>query len=239
MSPENAAAPRGLCVFDLDQTLLDGRAILHLGQRFDLVGEIQAIWAQSRDDELAAGAPESRQLARLFRGVPVSELESACRKMPLRNGATTAVRSLKRMGFRVGVASASYTVATQAISRRLGLDMHAGAELEVAEGRLTGTLSPSVHRGPCSRFICKESVLDAWARSTSAALTVGVGDGANDECLLRRADLAIAIEPAHPKARAAAKHVVSDLRHVPELVARHLAAVGGGAAPDPVAAPSQ
>lgn len=239
MPPENGAAPRGLCVFDLDQTLLDGRTLLHLGQRLDLVGEIQAIWAQSRDDELAAGAPESRQLARLFRGVPVSELESACREMPLRNGAPSAVRSLKRMGFLVGVVSASYTVATQAVSRRLGMDLHAGAALEVAEGRLTGTLSPSLHGGACRRFICKESVLDAWAKSTSAPVTVGVGDGANDECLLRRADLAIAVEPAHPKARAAAKHVVSDLRRVPELVAQHLASGVAGAAPGPVAARSR
>jgi phosphoserine phosphatase len=209
-------APR-LAIFDLDSTLLDGRTILHLGEHFGVLDKIEAIWAHNPEDEVAAGVDESRRISELFAGVDVQEFDRVCRSVPLRPGAQETVDGLRRMGFVVGVASASYDVAVRAAQERLGLDRVAGAELVISNGRVTGRLRDPTWAGPCGHFICKENVLSAWKAEVGATFTIGAGDGVNDVCLLETADLGVAVEPAHPAARAAADAAVTDLRDILRL----------------------
>ena len=211
-----------LAVFDLDRTLLAGRTILDLADRFGVLPEVQAIWDRHRAQELAAGEEESRAIAALFAGVDEAALADACEDRPLRAGAEATVQGLRAMGFRVGVASATYTQATAAVARRLGLDFHVGARLVVEDGRLTGALAPSPASGACGQHVCKEAVLLTERDRTGASFTLAVGDGQNDLCMFQAADLAVAVEPCHPRLRAAAHAVVPELPDLLPIVAARL-----------------
>lgn len=215
-----------VCLFDLDQTLVDGRTVLRLGERFGVLGLVEAIWAESGDAEAGAGVAESQRIVRLFTGVNVQEFARVCSELPFRPGAVEAVRGLRAIGYRVGVASATFTFATNAAKQRLGLDFAVGVEVEHDGDALTGRILPGRFNGDCGQFVCKERVLEHYA----SAFTMAVGDGRNDVCMLQKADLGVAVEPCHEDVRSAADRVVRDLREVPAL-ARGAAQVGFDASP--------
>lgn len=214
---------RPLAVFDLDGTLLQDRTVLHLARRFGVEPEVRAIWDRSRQQELAAGEEESRAIAALYAGLDVSEFERACAELPFRHDTRRTIEGLRAHGFRIGVVSASYRYATRHAQDALGLDFEVGVDLDVRDGKLTGTIGPSAYPGPCRQFVCKEAALDEWAQRTHAPVTLAVGDGRNDICMIRRADLGVAIEPCVDAVRKAADVVVRDLgdilAHLPEALA--------------------
>ncbi len=203
-------------LFDLDKTLLTSRTVLHLADRFDVREDLEAIWDKHRG-ELAAGERETLEVARLFEGVPLDAFRQAVHEVPFREGAQGAVDALHQLGFQVGVASASYGLATERARRELGLDFSIGVPLEREAGRLTGRVLDGRVHGACGQWICKASVLEAWASRVNAPMTAALGDGANDACMARQADLGLALDPCHPTLEEAACRVVEDLSSVPSV----------------------
>lgn len=177
---------------------------------------------EAREDaEPASGDKETVRIARLFEGVEEEAFARACAEMRPRPGLEEAVRGLWEQGFRLGIATASYDHAVRPFGR-YGFEAVAATGLEVEDGHLTGEVRPSRFMGDCGRHVCKGQVIDAWRGTTRSWRTVAVGDGANDVCMMEKADLAIAIEPCHPAAREAADIVIGDLRDVPKATLRHL-----------------
>lgn len=213
------AAP--IAVFDLDRTLLDGRTIHHLARSFEVFEPAEEAWQAYRDGE-ATWRQTKQRVAGLFEGVPLARLEAACRHVPYADHAPRVVGELKDAGFRVALVTASYEPAARRACQGLGLDLAIGPRLETEDGHLTGRLRSPRYTGECGRWICKRAALAQAARRLSAGLTLAVGDGPNDACMLAAADLGVAVDPDRPEAVEAAD-VVADLAEVPELARRHLA----------------
>lgn len=209
-----------LCLFDLDRTLVLDRTVERLATHFGLEEELDLTF-ESRGEEPAAGIDESARIIRLFEGVDEEEFAAVCRDFRLRHGAEKAVQGLHGLGFRVGVVSASYRGAAEAVREHLGLDFAVAAEPEVKDGRLTGALAPSPFMGPCGTHICKQQVLDAY-RTEETEVAVAVGDGLNDRCMLEVADVGIALAPCPLEVRLTADVVVHDLEAVPAVVQKWL-----------------
>lgn len=210
-------------LFDLDGTLLEDRTVLHLADAFDVREALEEIWDAHRgSQELAAGEAETLKVASLLKGVPEERFEETIRQVPFRRGAPQTVARLKRMGFEVGVASASYQAAVERARNELGLDFSLGVELERDRGVLTGGVSSEPIGGPCGQWVCKERVLREWKGALGAPFAVAMGDGLNDVCLLEEADLGLAIEPCPSRLKHVADHVVSELVVVPGTVAAFL-----------------
>ena len=69
-------------------------------------------------------------------------------------GARTLVRTLKRLGYQVGIVSGGFTQVTDDLKERLGLDFAAANTLEVGDGRLTGKVTgPIVDRAGKARLL--------------------------------------------------------------------------------------
>lgn len=202
---------KGLCVIDLDQTLLQGRTIERLGDAFGVRGAVDSILAAGGCE---AGNDKSEALMSLFANESVQDFEAACRQFELRRGAMEAVRAI-RHHHELAIATASYDAVARAAAERIGATRWAALTPEVAAGRLTGRLASAPWPGDCGRPVCKAEVVQTWGNRP----VVAIGDGANDACMLAVADLGIALEPAHPAAREAATCVARAWRHVGERVA--------------------
>jgi len=180
---------------------------------FGVEGEVRRALGERADGEPASSVAEAMRVAGLFAGRSLREVEQAAATVPFREGAASAVSLLASNGFNVGVVSASYLVAVGRAARGVGADFGVGLGLVTEGGLLTGQIvTPDIggDRHGCGRAICKGSVLEAVRALTGAPFAGAVGDGENDACMLELADVAVAVEPCHPRARAAAHATAPD-----------------------------
>ena len=119
----------------------------------------------------------------------MSEVEDGRDTLRLTPGARTFVRTLRRVGYHVGVVSGGFTFFTDRFVRELELDFAAANELEIEDGVLTGRVI-----GAVLDRAGKAEALRRFAAQYGVPLsqTVAVGDGANDIDMLETAGLGVA-----------------------------------------------
>ena len=214
---ESGKAIQRLVAFDMDGTLLDGRVIYEVGQRFGFKSEIERISRLARIPGV-----RSQKIAKLLKGLTVSEFTGIVGAIPLMNGAAQTVKQLKDENCLVGIISDSYTLATEITARRLEMDFHVANKLEVKNGVFTGNLKMPLgwERIGCScqQSVCKRYHLIHLAKRYDVGLsnTVAVGDSNADLCMIESAGIGILFNPLDDNAPQNAKYAVrdKDLRQV-------------------------
>jgi phosphoserine phosphatase len=188
-----------LVVVDVDSTLIRDEGIDVLAERAGVGTQVAEITRRAMAGELDFGQSLRARVA-LLEGLPASEVHDVRAQLRLTPGARTFVRTLKRLGYHVGVVSGGFTVFTDRFVEELDLDFAAANELEVEDGKLTGGLV-----GPIVDRAGKADALRQFAEQFGVPLsqTVAVGDGANDIDMLEAAGLGIAFN-AKAALRAAA-----------------------------------
>ena len=177
-----------LLVLDVDSTLVQGEAIELLAAYAGHADEVAEVTRRAMAGELDF-AESLRARVALLEGLPVSVVEEVGAKLELTAGARTLVRTLKRMGYRIGIVSGGFTLITGPLKEQLGLDFVAANELEIRDGTLTGrVLGEIVDRAGKARAL----VRFAEQYGIPLSQTVAVGDGANDIDMLNSAGLGIA-----------------------------------------------
>ncbi len=188
-----------LVVLDVDSTLVQNEVIDLLAAEAGVVDEVSAI----TEEAMRGGLDFEKSLikrVRLLKGLPVSAVDSAWKKLEYTPGARTFMRTLQRLGFTTAIVSGGFTVFTDRISDELGIDYSHANELEIVDGHLTGNVvGPIVDRAQKARIL--RSV--AEAEDIPLEQTVAIGDGANDLDMLELAGLGIAFN-AKPVVQAAA-----------------------------------
>lgn len=177
-----------LVVLDVDSTLVQGEGIDLLAGRAGVGEAVQRITEQAMAGAMDFGESLIQRVA-LLAGLPISEVHDVRDQLRLTPGARTLVRTLHRLGFRVGVVSGGFTVFTDRFVAELQLDFAAANELEVRDGRLTGRVV-----GPIVDRAGKATALTHFAAQFGVPLdqTVAIGDGANDIDMIEAAGLGIA-----------------------------------------------
>ncbi len=195
---------RRLVVMDVDSTLVRGEVIEMLAARAGCEREVARVTEAAMAGELDFEASLRARVA-LLAGLPVAEVDVVRRQVQLTPGARTLVRTLRRLGYAVGIVSGGFTAVTDDLVRDLGLDHARANVLEVADGRLTGGLV-----GPVVDRAAKAAALRefAAAEGLDLAQTVAVGDGANDLDMIEAAGLGVAFN-AKPVVREAADAAIS------------------------------
>ncbi len=193
------AAPKRLAVFDMDSTLVAAEVVDLLADRAGIGAEVASVTARTMAGELDFAGSLRRRVA-LLAGLPESVLAEVAAALPLNPGAAETVAGLRGSGCAVVVLSGGFTVFTDALVRRLGLDHARANVLAVEGGRLTGALAGPVLDGPGKAAALEEL---ARERGLSMAQVVAVGDGANDAPMLRAAGAGIAYRAREPARRAA------------------------------------
>ncbi|WP_327291751.1 phosphoserine phosphatase SerB [Streptomyces sp. NBC_01198] len=193
-----------LVVMDVDSTVIQDEVIELFAAHAGCEAEVAEVTAAAMRGELDFEQSLHARVA-LLAGLDVSVVDKVRAEVRLTPGARTLIRTLKRLGYQVGVVSGGFTQVTDDLRDRLGLDFAAANTLEVADGRLTGRVV-----GPIVDRPGKARLLRAFAEQAGVPLsqTVAIGDGANDLDMLNAAGLGVAFN-AKPVVRQAADTAVN------------------------------
>jgi phosphoserine phosphatase len=127
--------------------------------------------------------------------------------LQLTPGAEDLLRALKEMGFRLALISGGFTFFTDRLKQELGFDYTYANRLVIRDGVVTGEVEGDIidmHR--------KGEILDELAEREGLKRdeVVAVGDGANDQIMIRNAGLGIAFNAKEILKRAAAGSLSRD-----------------------------
>jgi phosphoserine phosphatase len=185
-----------LIAFDMDGTLINGRLVFALGDRFGFSGQINKIMNAG-----ILGYKKSEKIARLWKGLTPDDIVDGIANIPLMRGAEEVIKELKKRGYKVGIISDSYTLATGYMAKKLDLDFHLANVLIEKDGLLTGKLCMLLGWDKidcdCKISVCKRFHLEKVAKLYDIALkdTVAIGDTKSDLCMIKRAGIGIAFNP--------------------------------------------
>jgi phosphoserine phosphatase len=193
-----------LVVLDVDSTLIQDEVIELLAAEAGCRDDVRAVTERAMAGELDFETALRERVRRLA-GLDEAALGRARDAMRLTPGARTFVRTLKRLGYTVGIVSGGFTHFTDGLARDLELDHAVANRLEIVDGRLTGeVLGPVVDRARKAELLREF----AQAEGIPPSQTVAVGDGANDLDMLTAAGLGIAFN-AKPVVQEAADTTVN------------------------------
>ncbi len=195
---------RRLVVLDVDSTLIQQEVIELLAAHCGREAEVAEVTARAMAGELDFEESLRARVATLA-GLPASVLDEVRATVELTPGARTLVRTLKRLGFTVGLVSGGFVEVVGTLGADLGVDHVRANQLEIVDDTLTGRVV-----GPVVDRAGKAAALREFAAQEGLPLsrTVAIGDGANDLDMLDIAGLGVAFN-AKPLVREQAQTSVN------------------------------
>ncbi|MCZ9352121.1 phosphoserine phosphatase SerB [Streptomyces mutabilis] len=193
-----------LVVMDVDSTLIQDEVIELFAAHAGCEDKVAEVTAAAMRGELDFEQSLHARVA-LLAGLDASVVEKVRGEVRLTPGARTLIRTLKRLGYQVGVVSGGFTQVTDDLREKLGLDFAQANTLEIVDGKLTGRVT-----GEIVDRAGKARLLRRFAAEAGVPLsqTVAIGDGANDLDMLNAAGLGVAFN-AKPVVREAAHTAVN------------------------------
>ena len=179
---------KGLCVMDVDGTLILEEVIDLLGREVGHEEEISQITSRAMRGELNFER-SLRDRVSLLEGLPISVFDTVFNSIHLSPNAQEFISILQKNGILVGLVSGGFIPIVERLAKSLGIAYFSANQLEVKDGLLTGKLvgqiiSPQV----------KKETLEKWREKLKLPKerTIAIGDGANDLLMLKSAGLGIA-----------------------------------------------
>jgi phosphoserine phosphatase len=192
-----------LVAMDMDSTLITIECIDEIAALRGIGDEVAAITASAMRGEIDFRASLTRRVA-LFEGMPVDALARVYdERLQLSPGVPRLFETLHAIGATTLLVSGGFTFFTERLKARLGIDFTLSNVLEVADGRLTGTILGDIVDGDAKAALFAQ-LARAWAGD---GISVAIGDGANDLPMLAHADVSVAYH-AKPRVRAQAMHAI-------------------------------
>ena len=179
---------KGLCVMDVDGTLILEEVIDLLGREAGCEEEISQITSQAMRGELDFESSLRKRVS-LLEGLPISVFDKVFKSIHLTPNAQEFISILQKNGILVGLVSGGFTPIVDRLAKSLGIAHFSANQLEVKNGLLTGKLV-----GQIINPKVKKDTLEQWrsALQLPRERTVAIGDGANDLLMLKSAGLGIA-----------------------------------------------
>ena len=178
----------GLCVMDVDGTLIAEEVIDLLGREAGCEAEISQITSQAMRGELDFETSLRERVA-LLKGLPISVLDIVFKFIHLSQNAQEFISILQKNGILVGLVSGGFAPIVERLAKSLGISYFTANQLEVKDGFLTGKLVGEIVTGQV-----KQARLEIWRKELgfSKERTIAIGDGANDLLMLKTAGHGIA-----------------------------------------------
>ena len=201
-----------LAAFDMDGTLIQGRVVFALADRFDLSDKVRSIQSHS----LMSGHEQTKAIAELFAGLTRKDLESAIASIPFTQHCERTISALKDRDYKVGIISDSYTIAAGLVADRLNLDFVMANKLQILNDKITGKVDMPLGWDSigcyCKISVCKRYHLEKSAQRFSVPIknTLAVGDTKSDICMIQRAGVGIAFMPKDEEIKKATDKIVSE-----------------------------
>ena len=194
-----ARRAKRIVLLDMDSTLIQQEVIDLLADKCGVGKEVAAITESAMRGELDFVASLTTRV-KLLAGADADVIQSVKAGITLTPGARTLIRTLHKLGHKVGVVSGGFLDVIEPLLQELKIDFYRANRLEMLDGKLTGNLIGSIIDRTAKAEALREF---AAAENVNLAQTIAIGDGANDLEMLEIAGLGIAFN-AKPAVRAAA-----------------------------------
>ena len=179
---------KGLCVMDVDGTLILEEVIDLLGREASREEEISLITSRAMRGELDFKS-SLRDRVSFLEGLPISVFDKVFNSIHLSPNVQEFISIFQMNSIVVGLVSGGFTPIVERLAKILGIAYFSANQLEVKDDHLTGKLvgqiiSPEV----------KKETMEKWREELKLPQerTVAIGDGANDLLMLKSAGLGIA-----------------------------------------------
>ena len=193
-----------IVLLDMDSTLIQQEVIDLLARKAGVEDSVAAITESAMRGELDFSQSLSARVSQL-KGLSEQAIAEVASEITLTPGARTLIRTLHRLGHKVGVVSGGFLNVIEPLLKDLKIDFYQANTLEIEQGVLTGkTVGPIIDRAAKARAL-KEF---AQREGVPLSQTVAIGDGANDLDMIEAAGLGIAFN-AKPAVQAAADSAVN------------------------------
>jgi len=187
-------------VADLESTVIENEMLEELADFVGLRARVAEITRRAMNGEIDfAGALAERVL--MLQGLSATVLDEAASRIRLMPGARALLATSRVAGVRTALVSGGFSVFAGRIGAELGFDRVVANRLDIAGGRIAGTVAAPIVTGATKRDALL-ALAEECAVSRSA--TLAVGDGANDLPMLAAAGLGVAFR-AKPAVAAAAR----------------------------------
>ena len=199
-----ARRAKRIVLLDMDSTLIQQEVIDLLADKCGVGDKVSAITESAMRGELDFAASLNARV-KLLAGADMEILQSVKAGITLTPGARTLIRTLHKLGHKVGVVSGGFLDVIEPLLQELKIDFYRANKLEITDGKLTGNLLGAIIDKGAKADALREF---AAAENVSLAQTIAIGDGANDLGMLEIAGLGIAFN-AKPAVRAAANSSIN------------------------------
>ncbi len=178
-----------ILITDMDSTMIEQECIDELADCVGLKAHVSAITERAMRGEL--DFPTAlRERVGLLKGLAETELEKVfATRITFMPGAKTLLAAMKARGAYCVLVSGGFTFFTSRVAKALGMDADEANILEIAGGKLTGTVAEPILDKDSKRAALHRI---AYEKGLPLTATLALGDGANDLPMLKDAGLGIA-----------------------------------------------
>lgn len=179
----------GLCVMDMDSTLISIECIDEIADMVGIKPQVAAITERAMLGELDF-AQSLRERVALLKGLQETDLMRVLNeRLTLSPGAVEWIATCKKNNIATLLVSGGFTFFADRVKAMLGLDYAVSNTLEIMDGQLTGKVLGSI--------VDAQTKADELTKlrdklGLSTAQTIAIGDGANDLKMMTAAGIGIA-----------------------------------------------
>ena len=191
-------------LLDMDSTLIQQEVIDLLADKVGVGEKVSKITESAMRGDIDFTTSLKERVA-LLAGASEEIFTDVFESISLTPGALELIKTLHKLGHKVGVVSGGFLNVIEPLLRDLRIDFYRANTLEVIDGKITGRIS-----GPIINREAKAEALIEFAKKEGVELnqTIAIGDGANDLGMIEIAGLGIAFN-AKPKVKLQADASIS------------------------------
>ncbi len=179
----------GLCVMDMDSTLINIECIDEIADMMNIKPEVSAITESAMRGEIDFATSLKRRVA-LLKGLNQVALRRVIdQRLKASPGAHEWIAACKANNIKTMVVSGGFTLFANHVKNMLGLDYAVANTLEIVNGKLTGNILGDIvdaHRKAFELMKLRETL------GLKVDQTIAIGDGANDLTMMKVAGAGVA-----------------------------------------------
>ena len=183
-----------LIAFDMDSTLINIECVDEIADAVGRKAEVAAITEAAMQGEITDYKDSLRRRVALLKGVKLAQIDQIyTERLQLNPGAAELVIACKQAGLKVLLVSGGFTLFSERLRDRLGLDYTRANVLEVVDSTLTGRTVDQPWGDICDGEEKRTMLLQTCAMlGIEPSQAIAMGDGANDLPMMGVAGLSVA-----------------------------------------------
>jgi len=200
-----------MVVFDMDNTLLQGRFIDTCAKKYNFK---QALALLRNIDKNSISL--AKRTGSFLQGKAVQELTRMVEDMPMAKDIEDVIRELKQRRYTVGIITDGYNVIANHIGEKIGADFCISYELDCSDGVATGQVNiPNdfyySENSSCDHPVCKTNALRKACQRYDIPMqnSIVIGGSENDLCMIRHAGIGVAFCTSSEILRTVAKKSIT------------------------------